>query len=129
MSTGEAIGGLALVLAFLGLPWAVGFWAGFRGTWKNTAAIVGTIQGLYLLMILFQTLFMHGPLMKALGGNMMMAWLITFGSLCGAIYARKAPAKNVLALHAGIALCSYLAVEIFLFASRPFSGSLSGFLR
>lgn len=129
MSIGDALGGVALVLAFLGLPWGVGFWAGYQRTWRDTVAIVGTIQGVYLLMILFQTLFMHGPLIKALGGNLMLAWLITFGSLCGAVYARKSPTKHVMALHAGLALCSYLTVEIFLRVSRPLSGSLNGLLR
>ena len=115
MSATDVIFGAVLGIAILGGILGVGFFAGYRGTWKHTLAAVGSIAGIFLLPQLIHLIWQGSAmpgLNKTLGGILVMVALIIFGSLAGALISRKASLKEVLVSHVGIASGTCLILEI-----------------
>lgn len=82
--------GAAAASCFLLAFVIVGFFAGYRGTWKHTAAAVATIAVLFLLPQVLNLILFHRTvaLTKVLGGIFGMAGLIILGSLIGSLYVK-----------------------------------------
>jgi hypothetical protein len=114
MSIWDAYGGATLAFAILGGIFGAGFAAGYKGTWKHTAAAVGANMGIFLLPQAVNLALYHFTvaLNEVLGGIIFLAFLITSGSLIGALIGKRSPARIALAYHGVIAGGTILNIEI-----------------
>ena len=113
MSTWEAFGGAVLALGVLGGLVAIGFVAGYRGNWRQSAALVGAILGFFLIVQSGSHFYSSINLVRVAGGmDVVIAWLVTFGSFIGAIRKKELPTKSVFLIHAGFAVAAIVIVSL-----------------
>jgi hypothetical protein len=101
-----------IVLVFIGL-WASGFATGYWGKWTHTASLLALVLGSLLAAQVTTAIHLgrHGLWNEVAGGDVSIAWLLTFGSLIGQLLSKKYRVGYVLLIHGGFACASLIIVQ------------------
>ena len=99
--------GAAFAFSILTAIGAVGFINGYRGEFRKTAWACGIITSIFLVPQTIGSLLFPPMFNTKMGMDVLLPWLITFGSLIGGLMGRKVAILRTVSIHLGIAACSW----------------------